>query len=661
MAPHAAKRRHTKLLALFFGLAVGHGRASGTIVAAAAPGDGDVLLYPPELTCSGDETVTLVVRAARWVVPGILNWTTRVYCHAVHGCNPVGPTILVVAGTTCKLTVINELDGATCAELYPGEDTDSLNQPHCGNTTNLHLHGVFVSPREDDVSLSIDPGQRHRYEYNFAGDLLMGTNWYHAHHHGSSNVQLQGGLVGALLVTPGESYALPAAMRELYGSARLLVLSHVFFNGTREHAAPYPNGFDVWDYRMLQTMFVNETILDPQPAFLGNDSRPDVYLVNGQHRPVVPVAAAEVTLLRLVHGGAVKFLELTWSDPRCTAKLVARDGVFQRTPYLKLNVLFLVAGSRSDVAVFCEPHPQGEVYTVTITATPNPAWNRKLGTWLRHTQANVFALRVTTPVTTPQGTLVTFPELPAAPLPSYLASLLNLGNESIGTSRANRSEILLGDSKYTAVHNHTDAIDGAPFDGNTFIDTLTLDTVLEWSLYSSYFPWDQDHNPEVLNHPYHQHVFHFQIVAVPDGIESAVLRIGEWRDTIPIVIPSGVVIRLKPSRYTGTMVLHCHMLQHVDMGMMARMQVVSLPVVAASKSTGIGLWIIVFVVVPVLAGTVYLVRRQPRWTCTAAAGSWDKASEDGDVLIGESDDGGAGTELDVVTELDSEPDGDSEA
>lgn len=653
MAPSDAKRRHTALLAFSFLWKFG----------ASDPGDGDVLRYPPELTCSGDETVTLVVRAERWVVPGVLNWTTRIYCHAVHGCNPIGPTILVAAGTTCKLTVINELDGPACAGLYPSDDTDSLNRPHCGNTTNLHLHGLFVSPREDDVSLSIEPGQRLRYEYNFPSDLLMGTHWYHAHHHGSSNLQVQGGLVGALLTTPGGNYPLPAALRKLYGSARILVLSHVFFNGTLEHPPPYPNGFDVWDYAMLQTMFGNETMLDPQPAFAGNNSRPDVYLVNGQHRPVVLVTAAELALLRLVHGGAVKFLELTWSDPRCTAKLVARDGVFQSAPYLELEVLFLAAGSRSDVAVFCEPHPQGEVYTVTITATPNPAWNRKLGTWLRHTQANVFTLRVTTPMagigtTTPGDPSLTFPELPTAPLPLYLASLVNLGNESIGASRTSRRDVLLGDSFHTTVHNHTDGIDGAPFDGTAVIDTLTLDTVLEWTLYSSYFPWDTAHNPEVLNHPYHQHVFHFQIIAVPDGIESSVLRVGEWRDTIPIVLPLGVVIRLKPSTYTGTMVLHCHMLQHGDMGMMARMQVVSQPVLAASEPKGVGLYIaiVVLVVVPViLAGTVYLVRRHPRWTPAAALGGTGKADDDDDdVLLGESDSDEVGAGLGSESVGDSE-------
>ncbi len=46
-----------------------------------------------------------------------------------------------------------------------------------------------------------------------------------------------------------------------------------------------------------------------------------------------------------------------------------------------------------------------------------------------------------------------------------------------------------------------------------------------------------------------------------------VARVGEWRDVI-YTFSSGTRIRFQPVDFTGMMIVHCHILQHEDMGMM---------------------------------------------------------------------------------------------
>ena len=79
-------------------------------------------------------------------------------------------------------------------------------------------------------------------------------------------------------------------------------------------------------------------------------------------------------------------------------------------------------------------------------------------------------------------------------------------------------------------------------------------------------------------HLYHQHINNFQIVGIQRGptstypdISPDFVRIGEWRDTVmqPDAPDTYLVLRTKPMTYTGVGVMHCHILDHEDMGMMA--------------------------------------------------------------------------------------------
>src|SRR5262249_40044634 len=110
----------------------------------------------------------------------------------------VAPTIEVQPGDTVRVLLHNKLKAdPSCIEN--GRDPD---KPHCFNGTNLHSHGLWVSPtgNSDNVLLSINPGVDFEYEYNIPPDHPAGTFWYHPHRHGSTALQVSSGMAGALIV-----------------------------------------------------------------------------------------------------------------------------------------------------------------------------------------------------------------------------------------------------------------------------------------------------------------------------------------------------------------------------------------------------------------------------------------------------------------------------
>ncbi|MEO1017088.1 MAG: multicopper oxidase domain-containing protein [Pseudomonadota bacterium] len=82
------------------------------------------------------------------------------------------------------------------------EHPENINIPHCFNSTNLHTHGLWVSPsgNSDNIFLTVRPGVSFEHEYNIPADHPAGTFWYHPHLHGSTALQVSSGMSGALIL-----------------------------------------------------------------------------------------------------------------------------------------------------------------------------------------------------------------------------------------------------------------------------------------------------------------------------------------------------------------------------------------------------------------------------------------------------------------------------
>jgi L-ascorbate oxidase len=142
-------------------------------------------------------------------------------------------------------------------------------------------------------------------------------------------------------------------------------------------------------------------------------------------------------------------------------------------------------------------------------------------------------------------------------------------------------------------------IDGKSYDPEVVNRVLPLGGVQEWRLSSRNF-----------SHPFHIHVNPFQVVGIfalaADGTRTDVtdpaipyaqrlaaagddpqylgLR-GVWKDTLFVMPGFDIVTRTRYQRYIGEFVLHCHILDHEDRGMMQNVSIVPPGAVPTGRKT----------------------------------------------------------------------------
>ena len=102
-------------------------------------------------------------------------------------------------------------------------------------------------------------------------------------------------------------------------------------------------------------------------------------------------------------------------------------------------------------------------------------------------------------------------------------------------------------------------IDGKAFDPARTDIRSKLGRVEDWTLT----------NTSTMDHPFHLHVWPFQVVARSDG---APITPG-WKDTVNVPAGESVTVRTPLTGISGRTVYHCHILDHEDLGMMGVIEV----------------------------------------------------------------------------------------
>ena len=178
----------------------------------------DQPLVEPEVRRSVDGVLSTTLRVgyAYRQVGGV-----RLYVRSYEGGSP-GPTLRMKPGDTLRIKLINDLPPNR--DVMPAD----ISRPHQFNNTNFHFHGAHASPSgiADNVMRSMAPGHTYNVEIKLPEDHTKGTYWYHPHHHGSADIQMSSGMVGAVVIE-GDFADVPeiAAARE-----RLLVLTQVVYD-----------------------------------------------------------------------------------------------------------------------------------------------------------------------------------------------------------------------------------------------------------------------------------------------------------------------------------------------------------------------------------------------------------------------------------------------
>eukprot|EP01060_Flectonema_neradi_P006538 TRINITY_DN1442_c1_g5_i1.p1 TRINITY_DN1442_c1_g5~~TRINITY_DN1442_c1_g5_i1.p1 ORF type:complete len:541 (+),score=49.70 TRINITY_DN1442_c1_g5_i1:106-1728(+) len=470
--------------------------------------------------------IVLVLQAKEIDLGNGVKYIGRVY----NGTSP-GPTLNIRAGDRLKIRLINDLGPETEASSKPAPGNFRL-----PNTTNLHLHGLHISPLPpaDDVSIRINPGEYVDYIYEIPKDHAPGTHWYHPHFHGSAALQVFLGAFGIINILGDEgdsstltSITIPIQYLDFMGDdSRLL----------SQHSIP-----------LLQNLSFDLTT--PSTAFAGDNK--DYFVLGGSIAPTYNIRQCENTRLRFVFASAGSQLNMSVistpvaegiaCEKTCTMQLLGRDGhQLRKYPRVVDGPIFIPAGGRADVLIRCAASS-----TVCHHALMSD------GALLSH--LNV----VSQPICQP----------PIAPL-----SLTNR-HESKYTSDLtgavikprNKLEIVLIDG-HGCRYKTTSPIVGTVdrwFTGNSKKDNrhvISLNEVQEIRLVDS------------INHPFHMHVAPFQIMSGTTPAAPGNFEYGDWADTVQFTT---MVFRTRPTSFVGPQMFHCHVLSHEDQGCMAQIEIVN--------------------------------------------------------------------------------------
>ena len=470
------------------------------------------LAEPTALNATTPRTLRLrlVAEPMRFDISGKMVWGESYNGHYV------GPTLHLVPGEHVELTLVNRL----------------------ATPTNLHFHGLHVSPSgsADNPLISVPPGHSFTYHLSIPLDQPLGTFWYHDHDMCMGNeamhmtgmtasatgatgatgcqdveTQIYNGLAGTIIV--GDDRALlPQSLRHI--ATRTLALKDMQITGDGH-------------------------IVANTPSYYINFGNPTVRLVNGQLQPVLGMRPGQTELWRIANEGADIFYGLKL--PGYTFTIVGRDG-YPVSRVTRADLLYLPPAARWDVLVTASARP-GSTWLETMPLNTGPAGNS-------YPLVKLMNVRVA--------------GLPERPLPMPVGALPT-ATASLATAHiaAHRDIRLTENAAGTEMY-----INGKQFNPDTsvFSTPALLGTTEQWTIVND--------TGEI--HPFHTHTEHFQLMSV-NGVPQPYA--GE-QDVVPV--PSGhhgkpgeVVIRIHFTDFTGKVMFHCHIAAHEDAGMMSYVNVIA--------------------------------------------------------------------------------------
>ena len=121
-----------------------------------------------------------------------------------------------ISGATISGRTYNQGFVGPTLVVKPGDLLDLTTRNHLSDMTNLHTHGLFVSPagNSDNVFVMVSGGATFENVYQLSDDVSPGTYWYHSHAHPLAEDQVFGGMSGVLIVE-GLRDLLPANLQHL--------------------------------------------------------------------------------------------------------------------------------------------------------------------------------------------------------------------------------------------------------------------------------------------------------------------------------------------------------------------------------------------------------------------------------------------------------------
>ncbi|MBP5976000.1 multicopper oxidase family protein [Brasilonema sp. CT11] len=542
--------------AVIFALPAQAQTLSSTSVCPARPTAGSIVNNPPEIRnpdASNPANFTLLN------IPPSEKNAPEQNCYLANG-NVEAPTLRVSPGKKdLVLRLINRLPG----KAKEKQDNNCERGEYSGgmapqNSTNLHFHGLNVSPkchRDEVVRTVIEPTETFKYDIEIPKDEPPGLYWYHPHVHMQSENQVLSGLTGAIIVEGIGKFNKRAAQ----------LPERVFVLRDMDLLNPSPNDTQ-------------------QPAKdISINSVPIRYKGGGNYDPpaVIQMKQNEEQFWRVANTAADTYLDLQvqYDGTAQPLKLVAMDGVpinanvqpQDQTKSVKHIMLppagrveFMITGPGGDVkdAKFLtlkyDTGPEGDNDPQRTIARIDTQTQLT-----RNAESSTPALVSELSVDLTQVSGDRF---------SGLSQEKSIKERKLYFSQKDFPAPTPSDPKATRTEFYITVEPNQPkvYDPNFKTPDITVSegTTEDWIV--------ENRAQEV--HAFHIHQIHFLVLESPDPSE-----IGMMRDTINVPVKTHVKLKMdfrgvskdKNTSIAGTFVYHCHILEHEDNGMMAAIAVKS--------------------------------------------------------------------------------------
>lgn len=453
-----------------------------------------------------------------------------------------GPTLRVKPGDVLNVRLDNQLPCLTppceCQEgpALEHHHVEMVNgalgaepSPTIFNTTNLHTHGLHVSPKDpaDNVLREVRPGCGYQFRFEIPKNHPSGTFWYHPHVHGSTAIQVGSSAVGALIVEGSGLDLVPEirAARE-----QILLFQQIPYTCKAREADPQSPC----------------TSADPGKVedfnLFGNGKWPKSWqttTVNGEVQPVVYMQPGEVQRWRMIHGGVREsILAGVAKDPASPALAgwlheIALDGL-PTGEVARRTTVELQPGYRADILVKAPP-AGGTYYLIDKPTTAEESL-------LAEAESQKILAVIVVSGGVNDMRLPTNAQVARFRLPS-------VSDQEVQGRPLQTVTFNIANNKFT--------VDGEEFPGSTRY--LQLGKADEWKIES-----------KVANHPFHIHVNPFEVLE-KDSTGKITRRY--WKDTLLVKSGQPLTLRSRYEVFDGKFVLHCHILDHEDRGMMQYVEI----------------------------------------------------------------------------------------
>jgi FtsP/CotA-like multicopper oxidase with cupredoxin domain len=407
----------------------------------------------------------------------------------------------------------------------PGKPDDCNGGTLLGGSTNIHFHGLNVPPvcHQDDVIYTLIQSGDPPFQYNIQipPNDNPGMYWYHPHVHGNTTTQVDGGAAGAIFIegTIQGTQGLPE---------RVFVIRQQFNN---------PNSWIPGPYQLT---------VNYEPAIFPEASSP---FINMQYN--------QPEFWRVVNASTQAFLslQLDYISTQQQLEVVALDGVPLPVPLFQNEIDIPPAGRAEFIVPGLPSGQQGQLITNGFNTGPvgNPNTPEQL-IKIFGTDNPKAKLHPAPAATKPPAERQRFAGL-ATKQPTTTRSLY-FSEQTVGSNGPTQYFITVQGQKPKVFGvNDPPAI------------VTNVGAIEDWTI--------ENHAGEA--HDFHIHQVHFLVMAingvpVPNPELQDSFTIPNWSGTGPY--PS-ITVRMDFSdpNIAGTFVYHCHVLDHEDGGMMAKIQV----------------------------------------------------------------------------------------